>query len=171
METKYQSRSLEQFWIYADNDFDIFFKNDNKLRIVSEIKPTFKGAQNDISQRPKSNNQFLMENAENENSSSSNSRSFVIGIVFFAVAVLLGLICLIYIKFCKHRNIFSRVWLLLDCLVSCNWVTWFNRQLRPPRADVGLPWYEAVKTSYRHKFIQYFMLNGKMIFKADIRRS
>ena len=110
METKYQSWSLEQFWIYADNDFDIFFKNDNKLRIVSEIKPTFKGAQNDISQRPKSNNQFVMENAEKKNSSSSNSRSFVIGIVFVVIAVLLGLICLIYIKLCRQRNIFSRVW-------------------------------------------------------------
>ena len=63
-----------------------------------------KEAENDVDQRPKSNNQLVIEN---DNETTSNLRSYVIEIV--VVAVLLGLICLIYIKFCRQRNIFSRV--------------------------------------------------------------
>ena len=66
-----------------------------------------KEAENDVDQRPKSNNQLVIEN---DNETTSNSRSFVIGIVFVVVAVLLGLICLFYIKFYRQRNILSRIW-------------------------------------------------------------
>ena len=65
-----------------------------------------KEAENDVDQRPKSNNQLVIEN---DNETTSNSRSFVIGIVFVVVAVLLGLICLFYIKFYRQRNILSRI--------------------------------------------------------------
>ena len=61
-----------------------------------------KEAENDVDQRPESNNQLVIEN---DNETTSNSRSFVIGIVFVIVAVLLGLICLFYIKFYRQRNI------------------------------------------------------------------